>query len=429
MTIAIDTFNIALPHGTGVATYGRNLARAAAELGHDVDLLFGTNSGRSRTKLLNEIGLLDAPSPSRLSNMGLTGATILGAARPRRAHKIPLSGQVILPSTLALPNAHYWNVRGLYRTANALFHTTRAFTKVRLDGADLVHWTYPLPIRAHGACNIYTLHDLVPLKLPYTTADHKRAYYALCKRIVKRADHILTVSECSRRDIIEMLGADPKRVTNLYQSSDIARRLDGLTDDDIARAVEGLLPVGIRDYFLFFGAIEPKKNLGRIIEGYLSSGSTNPLVIVGAPGWGSDRDVKLLRSLKALHKKTLRGRKKRILWLDYLPRNMLALLIAGARAVLFPSLYEGFGLPVLEALSVGTPVITGNISSLPEVAGEAALLVDPYDVRQIASAIRTLDADEGLRASLAQQGREQAAQFDAATYQQRLGSFYREIGL
>src|SRR3546814_7191149 len=100
----------------------------------------------------------------------------------------------------------------------------------------------------------------------------------------------------------------------------------------------------MREYFLFFGAIEPKKNIARMLEAYLGSGSKSPLVIVGAPGWGSDQDVKLLKSMASLDKR------KRIIWLGYLPREMLAMLIAGARATLFPSLYEGFGLPVLESI-------------------------------------------------------------------------------
>lgn len=428
MTLAIDAFNIALPHGTGVATYGRNLAQAAAGLGWQVQLLFGGQMGQSKVPLLNEIALAESAQSALQKRATIADVqsiipALYGALRPRRARAIAVSGQVILPSTLALANAQYWNVRNLYRTANALFHLTGAFTKVRLEKVNLAHWTYPLPICAAGAANVYTLHDLVPLRLPYTTADHKRTYYALCKRIVDRADHILTVSDCSRHDIIEMLGADPARVTNLYQSSDIAQRVKGLTQDDIARHVEGLLPIGMRDYFLFFGAIEPKKNLARLLEAYLSSGSATPLVIIGAPGWGSKQDIALLKSLAALDEK------KRILWLDYLPRDMLAALIAGARAVLFPSLYEGFGLPVLEALSVGTPVMTSNISSLPEVAGDAALLVDPYDVRQMADAIRTLDKDADLRTGLAARGLDQAAHFSEPAYQARLSDFYKGLGL
>lgn len=428
MKLSIDAFNISLEHGTGVATYGRNLAAAAAGLGHDVGALFGAKAGHSKVSLLNEIALVEGdPTKKRkaspLANIRAAGQALYGSLRHRLARDVTLSGQVIMPPALRLAGTRYWNVRDLYRTSSAMFHVTNAFTKIRLDDIDLAHWTYPLPIAVPGACNVYTLHDLVPLRLPYTTADRKRSYYALCKRITERADHILTVSECSRRDIVEILGVDESRVTNLYQSTDTGSILDDLSEDEIARYIEGLLGVGMRDYFLFFGAIEPKKNVARLLEAYLGSSSNTPLVIVGAPGWGSDKDVKLLKSLTSLDSK------KRIVWLGYLPREMLVMLIAGARATLFPSLYEGFGLPVLESLSLGTPVITSNTSSLPEVAGDAALLVDPYDVRQIAAAIRTIDHDADLRTALGQRSRDQAARFSGDVYQQRLQAFYGTLGV
>ena len=179
--------------------------------------------------------------------------------------------------------------------------------------------------------------------------------------------------------------------------------------------------MGLREYFLFFGAIEPKKNVARLVEAYLASSVNSPLVIVGGPGWGSEQDVKLLKSLAGLD-----GR-KRIVWLGYLPRDMLAMLIAGARATVFPSLYEGFGLPALEAMALGTPVITSNTSSLPEVVGEAGVLVDPYDVRSISRAIIEIDSDEGMRSELSRRGLAQAEKFSSEAYAKRLASFYARI--
>ncbi|MEE4316616.1 MAG: glycosyltransferase family 1 protein, partial [Erythrobacter sp.] len=248
-------------------------------------------------------------------------------------------------------------------------------------------------------------------------------YLALCQRIAREADHILTVSEHSRADIIRILGVEESRVTNLYQSTDIAALVRGVDPAQIAREVEGLLGVEMRGYYLFFGALEPKKNLARLLEAHLASGSKHPLVIIGAPGWGSERDVKLLEQLAAL------DRENRIKWLGYLPRQTLATVIAGARAVVFPSLYEGFGLPVLEAMSLGTPVITSNTSSLPEVAGEAALLVDPMKVRGIARAIHALDGDERAVTELSRRGLAQAERFSASAYRGRLAEFYAALGV
>jgi len=194
--------------------------------------------------------------------------------------------------------------------------------------------------------------------------------------------------------------------------------IEGVSDTDIARYVEGILGVAPKGYFLFFGAIEPKKNVARMVEAYLGSGTDAPLVIVGAPGWGSKRDMALIESMAAL------DTGKRIKWLGYLPRTTLTRLIAGARAVLFPSLYEGFGLPVLEAMELGTPVITSNISSLLEVGGEAPQYVNPYDVQSILTTIRTVDADADLRADMTSKGLIRAKHFSSAAYQARLAEFY-----
>ncbi|WP_301750722.1 glycosyltransferase family 1 protein [uncultured Erythrobacter sp.] len=429
MTILLDAYNIARSHGTGVATYGRNLARAAAGLGFEVNLMFGTRAGHSRKQpLLNEIALAEGDDgqsdPRKRRALALPGQVAKatgGVFGTRQAREVSLSGEVILPPALGVPGARYWHTPQLYELATAAFRATGRMTRVALPGTDIAHWTYPLPVKTPGAANVYTLHDLVPLRLPYTTADHKRHYLALCQRIAREADHILTVSEHSRADIIRILGVEENRVTNLYQSTDIARLIESVSPEQIAQEVEGLLGVGMREYYLFFGALEPKKNLARLLEAHLMSGSRHPLVIVGAPGWGSERDVALLKQLAEL------DTEKRIKWLGYLPRQTLATAIAGARAVMFPSLYEGFGLPVLEAMSLGTPVITSATSSLPEVAGEAAVMIDPYDVRSIAWAIKALDDDDSAVAEMGQRGLLQAERFSADAYRQRLGEFYAQL--
>ncbi|GGZ85622.1 glycosyltransferase family 4 protein [Novosphingobium arvoryzae] len=409
-----------------MATYGRNLARAAGDLGHNIALLFGNRVGHAKQALLNEIALVEGSEAfvGKRKLAGLPGQVLKAAAgilSARQAREIALTGEVILPPTLSMPGACYWNAPQLYRLAHGGFRVTGRLTKVAVPQVDIAHWTYPLPVRMAGAANIYTLHDLVPLRLPYTTADSKKTYLALCRRIVREADHILTVSEHSRADIMRILGVEGSRITNLYQSTDIASQIAGVPKDQIAYEVEGLLGAPMRGYYLFFGALEPKKNLARLLEAYLASGSKHPLVIIGAPGWGSERDVKLLKQLAEL------DRHDRIKWLGYLPRQTLATVIAGARAVVFPSLYEGFGLPVLEAMALGTPVITSDTSSLPEVAGDAALLVNPLDVRSIARAIRSLNDDDGAIEDLSQRGLVQADRFTAAAYRARLAGFYTRL--
>nr|WP_304363857.1 glycosyltransferase family 1 protein [Jiella sp. LLJ827] len=180
-------------------------------------------------------------------------------------------------------------------------------------------------------------------------------------------------------------------------------------------------------YFIFVGAVEPKKNIERLIDAYLSTGSRYPLVIVGKLGWDYERVVEKIESAAPLFSRRKAPPRQRIIHLPYLPFFQMLSLVENARAMLFPSLYEGFGLPVLEAMLLGTPVVAANTSSLPEVVGEAGLLADPYDSMAIGQAIRMIDHDDDLRAELSRRGPEQAAQFSPERYSERVKALYDEL--
>jgi glycosyltransferase involved in cell wall biosynthesis len=186
----------------------------------------------------------------------------------------------------------------------------------------------------------------------------------------------------------------------------------------VASQIGGLLGLRHRGYFMFFGAIEPKKNVDRLLQAFLAANVSEPLVLVGRKAWKSTKQLRLLEL-----------EDPRIRHVDYLPFPLLVSLIQGARGVIFPSLYEGFGLPVLEAMQCGTPVIASNASSLPEVAGNAALLVDPYNPSELSQAIRTLSGDGDLAERLAREGLRQARQFTPEAYQGRLRTLYRRLGV
>lgn len=426
MRILIDGYNIALEQGTGVATYGRALVSATHALGHEPGVLYGIPGASGSVNLLNEIAIVERQSTAakkltKWQRWREAMASIGTGLWTTRGVNIHHSGQVIVPPNKSLATKKAWIANDIYRRAIGCYRATSITSRVFVNDIDLAHWTYPLPIEARGVPNIYTLHDLVPLRLPYTTADDKRKYFALCKRIAATADHIVTVSEASRRDIIEILGVPEDRVTNTYQSIDINDVLGGVDEYVVQTYVEGLIGAGYREYFLFFGAIEPKKNITRLLEAYLGSGVRTPLVIVGAPGWGGEADVKMLSNLRA------RDKDNRIIWLDYLPRDMLAKLIAGAKSTLFPSLYEGFGLPVAESMAIGTPVLTSNTSSMPEVVGDAGLLIDPYDIRALSDGIRKLDSDEGLLVEMRAKGKIQAERFSPKSYRERLDGLYQSF--
>ncbi len=426
-SVMVDGYNLGLPKGTGVATYGSNLCKAARSIGYRVDLLYGGRSTRSKNPLLSEIAFFDGAIRKKV---GITGIPrMIGEAFSApigcRVDEVPISGGVLYDSLKArLPNFdRLWNSPDLYKRSQRAFRWFNSFANVALPHVDIAHWTYPLPIRARGALNIYTLHDLVPLRLPHTTLDHKRNYYALCKRLVDTADHIITVSETSRKDIINLLGADPDKVTNTFQSVSLPKAAIEKSEEAVRQELSGIFNLSYKDYFLFFGAIEPKKNINRLIEAYLGSGVKRPLVIVGAPGWKSDEELRLLKTIG-----TLPGQvQSRILRLEYLPLPLLTTIIRGARATVFPSLYEGFGLPVLESMTLGTAVITSNIGSLLEVAGNACSVVDPYDTRALSEAMSAIDANDDLRHSLEERGIRQALHFNPESYAKKIGEVYRSV--
>ncbi len=189
--VLIDGYNLGLEKGTGVATYARNLSYEVGRLGHRTSVLYGLGAPPSREPLLREIAFFDSETSTRRSRL----RDIAGVVSPRaaRATEVPVSGAVVTRQFGARLPHHdaLYNSPDLFRRAHGRFNAWGSTTAVRLPTpVDLAHWTYPLPLRANGAANLYTLHDLVPLRLPYTTLDNKRRYLTLLREIARRADHI-----------------------------------------------------------------------------------------------------------------------------------------------------------------------------------------------------------------------------------------------
>jgi glycosyltransferase involved in cell wall biosynthesis len=252
----------------------------------------------------------------------------------------------------------------------------------------------------------------------------------MIKHIVDKADHIVTVSEFTKRDVQEFFDISDDRITNTWQSVSVNDAAFSISDHEAAQDIDNRYGLEFKDYFLFLGAVEPKKNISRLVEAYAASGSKRPLVLVGGLGWQYEQDLETLKDERLLSWRFDGSHirpERRVQRLPFVPLASLLSLIRGARAVLLPSLYEGFGLPVLEAMLLGTPVITSNTSSLPEVAGDAAVLVNPYRIEEIRDAIRALDADDDLREELVSRGRKRAAFFSPERYAERMKAVYDRV--
>jgi glycosyltransferase involved in cell wall biosynthesis len=443
--IFVDGFNLSLEHGTGIATYSRMLTRVASQLGYQVGILYGTRRGIAKNGELREIAFFDREDGARANwaralRSGLDVVVDhLAWLAGRSPTRIDFTGLVVskqFESRLPVYDAIYAS-RNVFSSANGYFHMTNRFGELSFDRPpDIFHWTYQLPLRARGARNVYTIHDLVPLRLPFATLENKRHAYRLLRAVARRADHIVTVSESSKRDIMRFLDVPEERVTNTYQAVEFSLNRELSSPERLAEQLEGSYGLETDGYLLFFGAMEPKKNVARLIEAYLSSGATMPLVLISSGGWQNETELKLIRSQERIAAsrsaaapggRSAKGLRREILHLDYVSRQTLVTLIRGARAVLFPSLYEGFGLPVLEAMVLGTAVVTSRESSLPEIAGDAALLVDPYDVGNIAAAIRKVAGDADLAADLAGRGRTRAELFSVDAYRARMAKLYASL--
>jgi glycosyltransferase involved in cell wall biosynthesis len=425
--IGIDGFNLAMSRGTGVATYARVLSRCLTDMGHPVDVLYGLPMSSKASAIMSEVAFFDRleQGPSRAPKPVISSrwwAELRHGWQGCDAAVVPMTGWVDRRGFRMPAFDRILNISDLFQLAGRHFRRSKRFLRVRIPSPpDIMHWTYPLPIVLEGSRNIYTIHDLVPLRLPQTTLDDKGYHLSLMRGCAAEGAAICTVSEASRSDIATLLPEAAAKVMNTYQA------IDDSTDDvqdetelrDFLRGVFGLEPQG---YFLFFGSLEPKKNIGRLIEGYLSAGTSRPLVVVGAQAWKSEGELHLLK----YREHALPGGPQ-IRQMEYLPFGTLRRLIRGARAVLLPSLHEGFGLPILEAMARGVPTLASNEASLPEIAGEGSLLVDAYDVQAISRGIRQLDTDDALRRRLAEHGPLQAARFSQDEYALRLAALYERV--
>ncbi|WP_240700579.1 glycosyltransferase family 1 protein [Sphingobium sp. MP9-4] len=429
LRIALDGFNFAMPKGTGVANYGFTLASMLRQMGHEVEGIFGIDVGRDPA--IRETMLYDAIGREKVEHRKQRHARVrrekMRSLLGVRMHEVEVSNRTEKTSLAERVPVFdkVWSGAHLFEAARWHFQYFGRFLKISVDNPpDIVHWTYPIPVSMKGAKNIYTIHDLVPLKMPYTTLDDKNFYFKLVQECVRSADAICTVSETSRNDIVHRFPVNEAAVINTFQSSPVPPMLADASSIEDAHMIRQLFSLEPQDYFLFFGAVDPKKNLARIVEAYAISNAQSPLVLVTARNWGMSGSANSGGQLE-LHGHIVSD--DRIRQLDYLPRPLLFRLIRNAKAVLLPSLYEGFGLPALEAIQVGTPVVGSTTGSLPEVIGDAGLLVDPYDVQDIRAAIEKIDADTALRANLKAAGVIQARKFSDQPYQARLQALYASV--
>jgi glycosyltransferase involved in cell wall biosynthesis len=346
------------------------------------------------------------------SRLGMAGAGryVLELARALagldHGHELVLMGNADNRALLPTRGCHFVDCGRLttVRPLRLVWEQTVLPLWLRRHHVDLLHSpVFVAPLLAPCA-SVVTILDMTWFALPGQHTRVKGAYFrAMIPPSAGRAAHILTISEATKRDVVALLGTAEEKVTAIPLGVDLAAffpqagagRAEALKDH-----------YGIsQPYVLYVGKLEPRKNLPVLIEAFFAIAAGFPnhqLVIAGNPGW----------DYQAIYGTAARSPvSRRVHFPGFIAETDLPALYAAADLFVYPSSYEGFGFPVLEAMACGTPVITSNVSSLPEVAGEAALLVDPLDSAALAAAMRQALADPTMRQELRARGLEQARHF------------------
>lgn len=265
------------------------------------------------------------------------------------------------------------------------------------------------------------VHDMAHLACRNTVRFKNRMWLDMTlKRSCKRADMIITVSEFSKSEIIKYLGIPEEKIRVMYPGVDLDLFKTEYSKDQIEDAKKKYNIQG--EYFLYLGTIEPRKNIQRIIEAYAclreERRDVPKLVLAGGKGWLCDSIYETAERL---------NKGGDIVFTGYVDEEDSPLLFSGARAFLFPSLYEGFGTPPIEAMACGTPVISAKAASMPEIIGDAGILVDPYSVEEICEAMKKILEDEQLYTELVSRGLERSERYDWKNSVNTLKNIYQEV--
>jgi len=292
---------------------------------------------------------------------------------------------------------------------------------LKKEGVDLLHALAFVTPLLSPCPSVVTIYDLGFLLYPESFKRSKRFYLSLFTRLsARRARRIIAISESTKRDVVHLLGVSPERVEVIYCG--IEGAFHPMPQDQVAafRSKRGLP----ERFILFVGTIEPRKNLTTLLEAYAmlrrdvrdqEIGNLH-LVIGGAKGWFYQDVFARVEEL---------GLEGEVMFPGYIPAGELPLWYNAAELFVYPSLYEGFGLPPLEAMACGTPVVASNTSALPEVVGEAGLTVDPLDVEGLAEAMRRVLGDEAFRQEMRERGLRRAEGFSWTKTAQETVQVYR----
>lgn len=313
--------------------------------------------------------------------------------------ELPVEGELSSVKTFRVPlDAKPWRMSVL------LAYSARLNMDRWLPAGDIFHGTDHLLPPLKQSKSIFTIHDLIFRFFPeYHLPLNRRFLDLMLPKFMRRADAIIAVSENTRRDAVRLMHIPAEKISVIYEG--VSPLFRPITDTATLARVRTAYHLPSR-YILFFSTIEPRKNLVTLLDAYAELLKQNsalpPLVVMGRKGWLYETTLQRIRDL---------GLNERVILTDWVASEDVPAVLTMAEVFVFPSLYEGFGLTPLEAMACGAPVISSNASSLPEVIGEAGILVEPRDSAGFANAITRVLNDSTLAQTLRAKGLEQASRF------------------
>lgn len=398
----------------GIQFYFKSLIRVVKEAGAHTSIL--TSARCDPDPLVQELQILrHLDEPRRVSG----GKRLATAAR--KMFRSPRSYcehtfNVELPAKLAYVRYvdGFWNIPDIYRAIRIADRWQRVYT-LNIPGIDMIITTSPLAIRAAGAALriTQTLHDVIPLER-IDHPDNPRIFHHRIATGLKYASRGLCVSQYTNRRVAEIFPAYADKLTTTYQPAPVyTHELAEACNDVVADAVLAKYRLRKDAYFVSIGTVEPRKNVLRLVESHVATYPTTkmPLVVTGIIGTGGEPCARYFSDPSL---------SEQVRYLEYVPTVEKLVLLRHARALAFPTLSEGFGLPAIEAMLMGCPVITSRITSLPEVCGNHALYVDPTNTESIIQALIIAASDTPRMRALRDAGPVQAAQFSLERYSCRL---------
>lgn len=358
----------------------------------------GAGIGRSVRGLVSALAIIDADTDYRLFIAG--------------------TSQQALPSSLAA-NFSYYPSRISPKWWARIWHRAQIpyCVEYMLGKIGLYHATdFVLPPIHKQTKSIITIHDLSYIRVPETASPSLKKYLdVVVPRSIARATHVHAVSETTRQDIITLYNTPPEKVSVIFNAVE-----SRFKPEDVSKAILAKYHIPDAPYIISVGTVQPRKNYSRLVKSLaqLRQKYDVHLVIAGGRGWLEDEFYATIIQTGMTDYVHVTG---------FVADEDLPALYSGALCMAYPSLYEGFGIPVLEAMACGTPVLTSTSSSLPEVAGDAAILVDPYDTDAIQDGLERLISDQDLQQILAEKGSLQAQKFTWEQSARQLKRLYTQL--